>query len=302
MKKHNKILLAFLLNLFFSVFEFFGGIISGSVAIASDALHDLGDALSIGISYFLEKLSRKKPDSSYTYGYIRFSLLGSVLQSGILLLGSLIIVVRAAKRIVNPTPINYNEMLVFAVAGLLINLIAAFITAGKGSLNQRAAHLHMLEDTLGWATVLLGAVIMRFTDFWLLDPALSIALAVFIGINAAKALAEVVRIFLLKVPSDVSTQEIKEHLLEIEGVLDIHHLHINSLDGNRHVATLHAVIAGDAAKIKAQIREELAEHSVIHAVIETESERDCCENSECTAYAELESEHSHHHHHHHHHH
>ncbi len=300
MKKHNKILLAFLLNLFFSIFEFFGGIISGSVAIASDALHDLGDALSIGISYFLEKLSHKKPNSRYTYGYIRYSLLGSVLQSGILLLGSVIIIIRAAKRIAAPEAINYNEMLIFAVVGLIINLIAAFVTAGKGSLNQRAAHLHMLEDTLGWATVLVGAVIMRFTDFWLLDPVLSIALAVFIGINAARALIEVINIFLLKMPNGICPEEIKEHLMEIEGVKDIHHLHINSLDGSRHAATLHVIIEGDASKIKAEIREELAEHSVIHAVIETEGPDESCESLECTAYSELESEHSHHHHHHHH--
>lgn len=298
MKKQNKILTAFLLNFFFAVFEFIGGIISGSVAISSDALHDFGDALSIFAAYFLEKLSRKEPNGRYTYGYIRYSVLGSVLSALILLLGAVIIIIRAVKRIAAPVSINYNEMLVFAVVGFLVNLTATVITSEKGSLNMKAVNLHMLEDALGWAAVLAGAIVMRFTDFIIIDPILSIAISLFIGINAIKALKETLNIFLMKVPDSVSVNEIEKHLLEIEGVNEIHHLHISSLDGCRHTASLHAVIEGNAAKIKDKIRCELAEHSIIHAVIETEYENDNCSFRECTAYKDslnAAALHSHHH-------
>ncbi len=296
MRSDKKILVAFLLNLFFSVFEFIGGIFTGSVAIASDALHDLGDSISIGISYFLERCSRKSPDEKYTYGYIRYSLLGSVITNIILLTGSFMVVYNAILRLIDPTPINYNGMIIFAVIGFTINLAAAFLTRDNSSLNQKAVNLHMLEDSLGWAVVLLGAVVMRFTDISILDPIMSIILALFILINAAKNLKEVLEIFLEKVPDGIDPAELTHHLSEIEGIEEIHHLHLRSLDGYRHAATLHIVIFGDSAKIKAAVRSELAEHGIIHAVIETENVGEECTDKNCHA-AHTEVHHNHHHHH-----
>lgn len=298
MKSDKKILTAFSLNLCFSVFEFIGGIFTGSVAIASDALHDLGDSISIGISYFLERLSRQNPDEKYTYGYIRYSLLGSVITNMILLTGSVLVIYNAVLRLINPTPINYSKMIIFAVIGFAVNLAAAFLTRDKGSLNQKAVNLHMLEDSLGWAVVLVGAVIMRFTDITYLDPIMSIAIAIFILINAAKNLKEVLEIFLEKAPDGINTCEIMHHLSEIEGVEDIHHLHLRSLDGYRHAATLHIVTSANPASIKAAVREELAEHGIIHSVIETESVGEECTDKECHA-AHTEVHHTHHHAHHH---
>ena len=115
MKSEKNILIAFLLNLTFSVFEFIGGIFTNSVAIISDSIHDLGDAVSIGISYFLEKKSKKQPDEIYTYGYLRYSVIGSVITTLILLVGSVLVVINAIKRILNPAEINYNGMIIFAV-------------------------------------------------------------------------------------------------------------------------------------------------------------------------------------------
>lgn len=301
MKKEQKILTAFLLNLFFSVFEFFGGLFTGSVAILSDALHDLGDSVSIGVSYFLERKSKKKPDSHHTYGYIRYSLLGSFLTTVILLSGSVVVSVSAVERIFNPTPINYNGMIIFAVIGFLVNTLAAFFTHGGHSLNTKAVNLHMLEDSLGWAVVLIGATVMRFTDLYIIDPLLSLALSIFIFINAAKNLKEILDVFLEKTPKSICPEHLTEHLKKIEGVVDIHHLHIRSLDGFRHEATLHIVVEGDAAAIKKAVREELLEHGVVHSSIETEYIGEDCGEMECGAYrAEAHSHHHGHHHHHHH--
>lgn len=296
MKTQNNILIAFILNLFFSIFEFFGGIFSGSVAIVSDAIHDIGDALSIGISYFLEKKSKKQPDNIYTYGYARYSVIGGVITTLILLFGSLTVIINAIGKIINPTEINYNGMILFAVVGVIINFAAAYFTREGDSINQKAVNLHMLEDVLGWAVVLIGAVIMRFTDFKILDPLMSIAVAIFILINAIKNLKEVIDIFCEKTPNGISTEEIKHHLLEIDGVIDVHHIHIWSIDGNGAYATMHVVTNANTKEIKHKVKEELEEHGICHSTLELETEDENCEHIECT----VEHHHSHSHHHHHH--
>lgn len=297
MKTQNNILIAFILNLFFSIFEFVGGIFTGSVAIISDAIHDIGDASSIGISYFLEKKSKKQPDEIYTYGYARYSVIGGVITTLILLFGSVTVIINAIGKIINPTEINYNGMILFAIVGVIVNFIAAYFTREGDSINQKAVNLHMLEDVLGWAVVLIGAVVMRFTDFKILDPLMSIGVAIFILINAIKKLKEVIDIFCEKIPDGISTQEIKEHLLEIDGVIDVHHVHIWSIDGQRNYATMHIVTNCDSKEIKHKVKEELEEHGISHSTLEFESENENCSEKEC----KIEHNHSHSHHHHHHH-
>lgn len=292
-----RILTAFLLNLCFSVFELIGGILTGSVAILSDALHDLGDAAGIGCSFFLERKSRRRPDSTHTYGYARYSVLGGLITTVILLVGSCIVIYNAVLRLVNPTPIDYGGMLIFAVVGVLVNLAAALFTRDGHSINQRAVNLHMLEDVLGWVVVLMGAVVMRFTDWVFLDPLMSVGVAVFILVHALKTLKEIFDLFLEKTPAGISVEELTAHLTALEGVTSVHHIHIRSLDGARHYATLHAVIDGDPVVAKTAIREELAEHGITHATIETETVGETCGETECRVEAETEARVGHHHHH-----
>ena len=293
-----RILTAFLLNLCFSVFELIGGIFTGSVAILSDALHDLGDAAGIGCSFFLERKSRKAPDATHTYGYVRYSVLGGLITTVILLAGSCLVIYNAVLRLLNPSPIDYNGMLIFAVVGVAVNLAAALFTRHGDSLNQRAVNLHMLEDVLGWIVVLIGAVVMRFTDWVFLDPLMSMGVAVFILIHALKNLKEILDLFLEKTPDGVTVEELTAHLTALAGVVSVHHVHIRSLDGTRHYATLHAVINGDPAEAKAAIRAELAEHGITHATIETETPDEVCGEVECRVEANGESCGGHHHHHH----
>ena len=298
MKTERNILIAFILNFAFSIFEFVGGFFTGSVAIISDAVHDIGDAASIGVSYFLEKKSKQKPDEHYTYGYTRYSVIGSVITTLILLVGSVLVVYNAVVRIFNPTPINYDGMIVFAIIGAAVNILAAFVTREGDSLNQKAVNLHMLEDVLGWIVVLVGAVIMRFTDISIIDPLMSIGVATFIFINAIRNLKEAVDLFLEKTPHGIEIEEICEHLTHIEGVKDVHHVHVWSMDGHNNYATLHAVVDGDAHEIKEAIREELAEHGIAHATLELESPNEHCHELTCNPKSH-EGGHGHHHHHHH---
>lgn len=295
MKTERNILIAFLLNFSFSIFEFFGGFYTRSVAILSDSVHDLGDAASIGISYFLECKSRQKADNTYTYGYRRFSVLGGVITTVILIVGSVLVMIGAVKRILDPVPVDYSKMILFAVVGVVLNTAAAFVTREGDSINQKSVNLHMLEDVLGWVIVLIGAVLMKVTDIALLDPLMSIGVAVFILVHAVKNLKEVLNLFLAKVPDTVDIERLREHLLEIPAVEDIHHIHVWSMDGINNYATMHIVTkAADSAAVKAAVREELGEHGIVHAVLETEAES--CGEAECNpAFRE---EHGHHHHHH----
>ena len=281
MKTEKNIRIAFLLNLLFSVFEFAGGILTGSIAVLSDAVHDLGDAAGIGCSYFLEKKSRKPPDETYTYGYARYSVLGGLITTLILIAGSAMIILRAVGRLIEPAEIDYGGMMLFAVIGVCVNSCAAFFTREGDSLNQRAVNLHMLEDVLGWIVVLIGAAVMRFTDFSLLDPLMSIGTAVFILWNSVKNLKEIAELFLEKVPDGLETAEIREHLLEIDGVLDVHHIHIRSMDGQNHDASMHIVTNADPHGIKEKVRGELREHGIGHVTLELEREGEDCHGREC---------------------
>ena len=294
MKTEKNILIAFILNLLFSILEFFGGFLTNSVAILSDSIHDFGDALSIGISYFLERKSKKKADDKYTYGYVRFSVLGGVITTTILLVGSILVIIGAVKRIFNPVEVNYSGMIIFAILGVVLNCIAAYVTREGDSINQKSVNLHMLEDVLGWIIVLIGAIIMNFTDIRILDSLMSIGVALFILINSLKNLKQVLDIFLEKTPSNVNLEHLKKHLLEIKGIDDIHHIHVWSIDGYNNYATMHIVTkVKDISKVKKLVREELEEHNICHAILETEDE--ACDETECNPILHSEEHHHHHH-------
>lgn len=299
MKTEKNILIAFILNLAFSVFEFFGGIFTGSVAIISDALHDIGDAASIGISYFLEKKSKKRPDEKYTYGYTRYSVIGAFVTTLILFLGSIVIVCNAINRVINPEPINYEGMMIFAAIGVCVNFAAALITREGDSLNQKAVNLHMLEDVFGWIVVLVGAVVMKFTDFAIIDPIMSIGVAIFIIINSVKNLKEIFELFLEKTPCGIEVEEIKNHIQEIDEVIGVHHIHVWSIDGANNYATMHIVAKGDSHEVKEKVRAELKEHGICHATLELEAEGEHCHEEYCRVGESTLSGHHHHHHHHH---
>lgn len=295
MKSDKKILTAFLLNLSFSVFELVGGSITGSVAILSDAIHDFGDAASIGLSYILERKSRKHPDQNYTYGYTRFSVLGSLITTLILLLGSIFVIYNAIQRIIQPVTIHYDGMIIFAVVGVVVNFFAAWFTRDGNSLNQKAVNLHMLEDVLGWAVVLVGAIIMRFVNIPILDPIMSIGVALFILFHAANTLKTIMDLFLEKRPQELDVSRISQTLCAIHGVNDVHHFHIRSLDGQQYDATMHIVTDADPHRIKDLVRQALEQYGIGHATLELETTSEHCHHRHC----HISHSGVHHHHHHH---
>ena len=295
MKTEKNILIAFILNLVFSLFELLGGIFTGSIAILSDSLHDIGDALSIGISYFLEKKSKQPSDNKYTYGYIRYSVLGGIITTMILFVGSILVIYESIKRLIDPIDIHYNGMIIFAIFGVIVNSLASYFTKEGDSINQKAVNLHMLEDVLGWIVVLIGSILMKFTDIVYIDSILSILVALFIFLNTFSNLKTIIDIFLEKTPDNIDIEELKKHLLSIKGIKDIHHIHIRSIDGYNNTSTLHAVVDKYDPEIKHNIKEELASHGIGHSTIELELSSEHCHDDNC----EINKVEHHHHHHHH---
>ncbi len=288
MKSEKNILIAFLLNLFFSIFEIFGGLFTNSIAILSDSLHDFLDALSIGTSYILEKKSKKRANKVYTYGYSRYSVLGAFITTTMLLAGSSIMIYQAIIRLYNPIKLNYNGMFIIALIGLIINLIATYFTKDGNTLNEKSVNLHMLEDVFGWLVILVGSLVIKFTGILWFDSIMTILVSIYIFVHAIKNLKEVLDLFLLKRPSDIDTDKIKKYLLQIDGIKDVHHIHIWSLDGINNYATL-LVICN--TNVKDIIREELKKHDINHVTIEIETEDELCSYRNCNNLSKVEHHH-----------
>lgn len=285
MDSKDDIKLAFFLNLGFSLFELIGGLLTNSISIFSDAIHDFGDSLAIGIAYLLEKISNKKSDKNYTYGYKRYSLLGASLTSIILIVGSLIVLGNAMLRLFNPMEVHFAGMFIFAIFGIAINGYAAYKTSKSVNMNEKSVNLHMLEDVLGWIAVLVGALLIKITGWNVIDPLLSIVIAILIGYEAIKNVLDVVNVILEKTPSSVDIDLLKEELKKIDHVLDVHHIHVWSLDGNEVLLTMHVLINKTVTKknyelVKKDIKDALKSHSIQHSTIEIEYEN--CEEEVCS--------------------
>lgn len=269
---------AFILNALFVVVEVVGGLATNSIAILTDALHDLGDCLSLAVAWVMQKKSAKGRDNRYSYGYKRFSLLGSIFLSGALIISSVFILVEAGKRLVSPEEVKAHGMLWLAIAGIIINGAAALRVKKGSSLNERTVYLHIMEDVLGWIGVLLVSIVMLFVNAPILDPILSIGISVWVMSNVYKNLRSVFKVLLQAVPDDVQPEAVQRALRAIEGVEDIHDLHIWSLDGESHIMTVHVVSNSDQlAELKHRIMHAMATFHITHATIELEHPGEQCE-------------------------
>ena len=277
---------AFFLNLSFTIIEFVGGILTNSVAILSDAVHDLGDSISLGLAWYFQKVAKKPRTKEFTYGYKRFSLLGAVINSVILLVGSVLIMVHAIPRLFNPQQPNVEGMLLLAVLGVVVNGLAVLRLRKGSSINEKVVSLHLLEDVLGWLAVLVGAGIMYFVDAPFIDPLLSIAIALYIMFNVYRNIRQSLHIILQGSPLEIDLSEVKQSILSIDGVGGVHDLHAWSVDGEYNVLTAHVVRGeplsmGEQQQLKLLIREKLYAQGIPHGTIEFERVGEECSMEEC---------------------
>ncbi len=273
---------AFFLNLSFTIVELVGGFLTNSVAIMSDAVHDFGDSLSLALAWYFQRLSKKGSTKQYSYGYKRFSLLGAIINSIVLVVGSIYILSEAIPRLLSPQATSAKGMLILAVVGIVANGIAVLRTRKATSINEKVVSLHLLEDVLGWVAVLVGSAVMYFTGWTIIDPILSIAIASFVLFNVFKNIRQTLPILLQGTPVEIEAEHIVELLKTVENVAAVHDLHIWSLDEAYNVLTVHVVLKEalpieKLTAMKGEIRALLNAKKIQHATIEFEMPSEECE-------------------------
>ncbi|MCW4035456.1 MAG: cation diffusion facilitator family transporter [Candidatus Bathyarchaeota archaeon] len=279
-EREKRVGFAAFLNLAFTVLEIVGGLWTNSLAILSDALHDFGDSVALLASWIFEREAKRSPDENRTFGYQRLSLFSALFSASILIGGSVVIILQAIPRLLNPETVNATGMVGIAVIGIVFNG-AGFLLLKKGeSLNEKVLSWHLLEDVLGWAGILVGGVIIYYWQFYLLDPIMTIGLTAFILYNVTKSLKEAINILLQGVPKHINLEAVKADITAIEGVIELHDIHIWSLEGETDVFTAHIVMDDETIKkpeptmqlIKKILMQK---HHIEHSTLEVETKYEC---------------------------
>lgn len=272
MKSSRNMTIAFILNFSFAIIEFIFGLLFHSSAVLADAIHDTGDALAIGLSTLFEKISTKKEDRNYTLGYKRYSLLGALLTSVILLVGSTLVIVENVPKLLAPEKVNYDGMLVLGIVAIIVNTAASRVVSHGHSHNEFILSLHFLEDILGWLAVILVSLILRFTDWYFLDPLLSLVIAGFILSKALPKFWENIQIFLDHVPSDVDLSQLYQEIAVLENVRAITQLNVWTTDGLEKYAMLHICLENPNLLAETQIvlRQKLLAYGIAKVTIQTD--------------------------------
>ena len=262
----------FFINLIFSISEFFFGVIFNSVAILSDAVHDLGDSVSVGLAWFFQHYSNKENTEKFSFGYQRFSLVGALITAAILISGSIVVSFRSIPLLLNPEPVNATGMFWLSLVAIGLNGYAAWRLSKGTSKNETMLNLHMLEDVLGWVGVFIVSIVMQFTDFYILDPILSVSIAIYILIKTLPQLYGTLMIFLEGVPEGVEVKAIEANIMAIQEVKDFSHFHIWSIDGEENAFSVTILLSPEdyphADRIKKEIREQIKDLNVTHSTIE----------------------------------
>ena len=242
MKAKYTVWVAFFLNLSYAIVEFIAGGIFGSSAVLADSIHDLGDAIAIGISAFLETISNREEDRQYTLGYKRFSLLGALVTAVILITGSILVILENITKLLNPQPVNDEGVLWLGIIAVSINVLASLVVRKGKTKNESILSLHFLEDTLGWLAVILMAIILRFTDWYILDPLLSLVISIFILTKAIPRFWSALKIFLDAVPEGVDIKQVKKDLEQLDHVTSVNQLNLWTMDGLEKNAIVHVCL------------------------------------------------------------
>jgi cobalt-zinc-cadmium efflux system protein len=282
----SKISVAVVLNVVFTVIEFFGGLYTNSLAILSDSLHDFGDSLVLILACFADKNSQKKPDFKKTFGYQRLSLFSAIITSVVLVVGSVFILINALPRLLHPQLVNSPVMIIIAIIGVVCNGLGALNLTDKTNHNRNRISLtwHLLEDVLGWVAVLIGSIIIRLFNLPIIDPIMTIAYTIFILFNVVKNLRENLNILMEGVPENIDYDQIRQTVLKLPHILDVHDVHLWSLDGDTNIFTGHIVVdnlsSENIKSVKKSVKSELKKLDISHSTLEIE-DKDTCSGIDC---------------------
>lgn len=274
MKAKYAVWVAFFLNLTYAIVEFIAAGVFGSSAVLADSVHDLGDAIAIGISAFLETISNREEDNQYSLGYKRFSLLGALVTAIILMTGSVLVILENVTKILNPQPVNDEGILWLGIIAITINVLASLVVSKGKTKNESILSLHFLEDTLGWVAVILMAITLRFTDWYILDPLLSLVISFFILSKALPRFWSTVKIFLDAVPEGINIKQVKSGLERLDNVASLNQLNLWTMDGLEKNAIVHVCIkeVGNMEACKESIRIFLKDCGFQNITIEVDAD------------------------------
>lgn len=277
----KNIKMAFFLNLGFTIIEFVGGVLTNSTAILADAVHDLGDCFALGQAWYFERLSGRGTTPQYTYGYRRFSLLGALISTLLILLSSFYILAEAVPRIFAPEPTHAPGMILLAFVGIAVNGYGMLRLSKEKSINARAVGLHLLEDVLGWIAILVVALVLLVKDLPVLDPILAVLITLYILSNVVKNVKSILPVFLQAAPQHIDINTIRSQILAIPHIKDVHHIHLWSLDEDHQVFSAHLVAdinldAQQYAEIKQYVHRLIDEQGLAHSTVEIELPEETC--------------------------
>jgi len=281
----RRLLLSIGLNLLISVAEIVGGLLSGSLALLSDAVHNLNDTASLGVSYVAHRLTRRQPNARKTFGYRRAEIVGAFVNLVTLVVIALFLVKEAIDRLLAPQPIDAPVMLTVATIGLLANVLTAALLHqdAHASLNIRSAFLHIVSDAVSSVAVILGGIAILLRGAYWVDPVITIGIAVYIAFLSLKLLRQTTHILMEGTPENLDPRHIAADLRQMAHVRDVHHVHIWQLD-EHHLAFEAHVVVDEAdlprmEQIKRALKQRLREqYGIGHVTLEFES-HPCCEET-----------------------
>jgi len=280
----NKFVITFAINLVITLTEIVGGLLSLSLSLISDSIHNLTDALSALIGYIAVQLSEKRNTPRYTFGLKRAEIIASFVNALFLMVVSLFMIAEAIKRIVHPEPLFTNIMLFSATIAFFGNTISVLLLKkpSKESLNAKSVYLHMFADSLASLSLIIAALIIKHTGWFIVDPILTILISLYIAHESVEVLKSSTHILLEGSPEDIDVEEIKKTLEQIPEIKNIHHLHIWSLKDGVYLAEMHAEVGdckiSQTKKIKEAMLNVLEKFGIKHLTVQFEV--DFCKNKD----------------------
>ncbi|MDR0962450.1 MAG: cation diffusion facilitator family transporter [Mediterranea sp.] len=273
-------IIGIVLNAVFVLVEFGAGFWFHSLALISDAGHNLTDVVSLALALFAYRLARVKPNPSYTYGYKKSTILVSLVNALILLVAVFGILFESFEKLQHPAPVDGGAIAWVAGIGVIINGVTAmlFIREKEKDLNIKGAYLHMAADALVSVGVLASGIVIGFTGWYIIDPLIGVLVGVVILLSSWGLLHDSIRLILDGVPAGIDSDSIATDLRKVPGVADIHHIHIWAISTTENALTAHVVLHAEASahQVKQLIREHLTLFGITHATLEVEEEGETC--------------------------
>lgn len=277
-KKESRLMISAGLNFVTTVAQIIGGILSGSLSLISDALHNLSDTVSLVISLFAVRLAKRKNTEGQTFGYKRAEILAALFNACVLIVVSIFLFKEAIVRFTHPQPINSVLMLYVAVVGLIANIVSVFLLKSHAheDLNVRAAYVHLFSDFLSSIAVIVGAVAILLSKAYWIDPVLTIFIGIYVLREGYKIIGESTHILMQHVPKGIDLKEVKKKIESINGIKDIHHAHLwavteRAIHFEAHVNVSHDMAVSETAILVKQVEEVLKKYfAITHVTLQVE--------------------------------